>query len=73
MKTVIVIAIVSTIIAGVCVALPARNNRNIPLSLREYPLKLQPELDVINIDEYLRNERLIDLQIRCVLGKSLYE
>lgn len=50
-------------VVGVVIALPAGKKQ-------DYPLKLQPELDVVNIDDYLRNERLLDLQIKCVLGNK---
>lgn len=32
-------------------------------------LRVQPELDRVDIKEYLRNDKLLDFQINCVLGK----
>jgi len=34
----------------------------------QYPLRLQPELDVIDIESYLSNPRLLKLQIECILN-----
>lgn len=34
---------------------------------QRYPIRLQPELDAINVEDYFRNERLLDLQIKCVV------
>ena len=34
---------------------------------KEYPLKLQPELDVLDVESYLNNPRLLNLQIKCLL------
>jgi hypothetical protein len=38
-----------------------------PQAGKTYPLKLQPELDNINIEEYLKNDKLLSLQIKCVV------
>ncbi|CAG7722553.1 unnamed protein product [Allacma fusca] len=38
-----------------------------PQEEKVYPARLQPELDSINVDHYLKNERLMNLQIKCVL------
>ncbi|CAG7829505.1 unnamed protein product [Allacma fusca] len=33
----------------------------------EYTARLQPELDAIDVDSYLKNERFFNLQMKCIL------
>jgi len=33
-----------------------------------FPLKFQPEMDNINIEEYLRDEKAMERQVQCVLN-----
>jgi len=34
---------------------------------KQYPLRLQPELDGLDISHILKNERLLNFQIKCIL------
>jgi len=34
---------------------------------KKYPIKLQPELDNIDVEDYLKNEKFVDLQIKCAV------
>jgi hypothetical protein len=38
-----------------------------PQAGKEYPLKLQPELDILDVETYISNPRLLKLQIQCIL------
>jgi len=40
---------------------------NLSYKQKEYRLRLQPELDVVDISKYIFNPRLLNLQIKCLL------
>ncbi|ODM97539.1 Ejaculatory bulb-specific protein 3 [Orchesella cincta] len=63
MKVIILLLSTATLL-GLALAAPA------PQKKQDFTLKLQPELDSVNIEDYLRNDRLVDLQLKCILDKA---
>jgi hypothetical protein len=59
-----VVCVLSLVVVLSCVVCPVVSR---PQINRQYPLRIQPEFDGIDISQYLKNSRLVKLQINCVL------
>jgi len=36
---------------------------------RDYPIRLQPELDNVDVEAYIKNERLLNFQVKCLFDE----